>query len=149
MKNSKRCNIKKSQYVEEMSKKFYRASDVTVCVLRVAIPTSEIVSSPMSRKFFDKVTKAFPGVLFNFNPKAEAFLVSTKGKAVCSKEDTFDSEIGENVAYAKAQSKTYSIVARIAKMAAEDYTNWIERVNNISEFFEFASEREKNYVKNL
>lgn len=145
--------LKESNLVAEISKNYYQQpktdkhGEITICVLTVALPLKEIMLGALVPKVLEKVNKAFPAVEFNFNPNAEAFIVSTNGKAVCSGEDVFDEAMGKSIAYAKAQGKIYSICSRIVKIVKETYLKVAEHNQNIEDFLMMSAEREKSYVK--
>lgn len=146
--------LKKKDFVVEISKnyyeqpKVYKQGEIVMCILKAALPLKEIMLGASTPKVIAKITKAFPEVKFNFNPNAEAFIVTAKGKAVCSEEDVFDEAIGKSIAYAKAQGKIYSICSRIIKIIKEFYLNMAESNQNIEDFLMKASERERFYVTN-
>lgn len=146
--------LKKKDFVVEISKnyyeqpKVYKQGEIVMCVLKAALPLREIMLGALTPKVINRITKAFPEVKFNFNPNAEAFIVTAKGKAVCSEEDVFDEAIGKSIAYAKAQGKIYSICSRIIKIIKEFYLNMAESNQNIEDFLMKASERERFYVTN-
>lgn len=146
--------LKKKDFVVEISKnyyeqpKVYKQGEIVMCVLKAALPLREIMLGASTPKVINRITKAFPEVKFNFNPNAEAFIVTAKGKAVCSEEDVFDEAIGKSIAYAKAQGKIYSICSRIIKIIKEFYLNMAESNQNIEDFLMKASERERFYVTN-
>lgn len=146
--------LKKKDFVVEISKnyyeqpKVYKQGEIVMCILKAALPLKEIMLGASTPKVIAKITKAFPEVKFNFNPNAEAFIVTAKGKAVCSEEDVFDEAIGKSITYAKAQGKIYSICSRIIKIIKEFYLNMAESNQNIEDFLMKASERERFYVTN-
>ena len=154
MKEKRFEGLKKKDFVVEISKnyyeqpKVYKQGEIVMCVLKAALPLREIMLGASTPKVIAKITKAFPEVKFNFNPNAEAFIISAKGKAVCSEEDVFDEAIGKSIAYAKAQGKIYSICSRIIKIIKESYLNIAEYNQNIEDFLMKASERERFYVTN-
>lgn len=144
--------LKKSNFVVKISKNYYeqpkteKHGEITVCVLKAALPLKTVMLGALVPKVLDKVTKSFPEVEFNFNPNAEAFIVSANGKAVCSKEDTFDDAIGKSIAYAKAQGKIYSVFSRIIKAIKEIYLDMAEYNQNVEDFLRISADREKSYV---
>lgn len=146
--------LKKRHFVVETSKNYYeqpktdKHGEIIVCVLTAALPLREIMLGALVPKVLNKVTKAFPEVEFNFNPNAEAFIVSANGKAICSEEDIFDKTTGENIAYAKAQGKIYSVCSRIVKIIKEIYLDMAEHNQNVEDFLKMSADREKSYVKN-
>lgn len=145
--------LKKSNLIVEVSKNYYeqpktdKHGEITICVLTAALPLEKIMLGALVPKVLEKVNKAFPEVEFNFNPNAEAFIVSVNGKAVCSGEDTFDEAMGKSIAYAKAQGKVYSVCSRIVKIIKEVYLNIAKNNQNIEDFLMMSAEREKSYVK--
>lgn len=146
--------LKKKDFVVEISKNYYeqpktdKQGEIVMCVLKAALPLRKVMSGASTPKVINKITKAFPEVKFNFNPNAEAFIISAKGKAVCSEEDVFDEAIGKSIAYAKAQGKIYSTCSRIIKIIKESYINIAEYNQNIEDFLMKAAERERSYVTN-
>lgn len=147
------AGLKKRNFVVEISKNYYeqpktdKHGEVVICVLKAALPLEEIMLGSLVPKVLDKVTKAFPEVEFNFNPKAEAFIVSAKGKAICSEDDTFDKSIGESIACSKAQAKIYSVCSRIMKIIKEIYLSTAEYNQNVEDFLRMSADREMSYVK--
>lgn len=145
--------LKKKDFVVEISKnyyeqpKVYKQGEIVMCVLKAALPLREIMLGASTPKVIAKITKAFPEVKFNFNPNAEAFIVTAKGKAVCSEEDVFDEAIGKSIAYAKAQGKIYSICSRIVKIIKEVYLSKVVYNQNVEEFLRIAANRKKILCK--
>lgn len=118
---------------------------VTVCVLRGAIPVKPMTSN-VTRSLLKAVTKGFPEVEFNFNQEHEAFLVTTKGKAVCTKEDTFDETQGKRISYAKAKGKILKVASKIATLTANMHKEYMEHCTEVAEYLANEAEREFAYV---
>lgn len=145
--------FKKRNFIVKVSEHYHeqpktdKHGEITMCILKVALPLKGIMLGALVPKVLDKVTKAFPEVKFNFNPNAEAFIISATGKAVCSEGDIFDETIGRRIAYAKAQGKVYSTCSRIVKVVKEVYISTAEHNQHVQDFLEMLSRREKSYVK--
>ena len=151
IKEARFAGMRKNDFNVEISKDFYvqKESNVVVCVLTVAMPLSNVVPGMMTETLCKRVLNGFPNVEFNYHPKKEAFIIVTKGKAVCFKEDTFDELTGRSVAYAKAYGKSLSTVARIAKIVSKEQSKLAEFNNNLHDFMMIAAEREKEYINRI
>lgn len=149
MKEKRFEGLKKSDYIFEMGKTFFKRDNVTVCVLDVVIPIGDLVPGTISDSLVDKIHSGFPEVQFNYNESFPAFMVGVRGKAVCTPDDEYNEEVGETVAYSKAQAKAYSIVNRLATTMAQHLATWSAHAQNVSEYFKIAQLRETNFVNNI
>lgn len=150
------AGLKKKDFLVEVSKNYYSQLNekagkgaITVCILTTAVPLENISQTHISQNLCTMVEKGFPNVEFNYNPTAEAFIITTKGKAVCSSDDVYHKEVGENVAYAKALGKAFSVASRIVSLAQKEHEEWAEHTKNVSDFLAMASQRELEYVKGV
>lgn len=155
-KEQKFAGLRKKDFLVEVSRDYYGQLDeetakgaITVCVLDTAIPLKNISQSHISEKLHTIVNKGFPNVEFNFNPAAEAFIITTKGKAICSRDDVYQREVGERVAYAKALGKAFSVASRIVSLAQKEHEKWANYTKNVADFLAMASQRELEYVKGV
>lgn len=147
------AGLKKKDFVVEISKNYYqqpkteRHGEVVTCILKAALPLEKVMLGSLVPKVLSRVTRAFPEVEFNYNPNAEAFIMTAIGKAVCSEDDVYDPAVGKSIAYSKAQSKAYSACSRIVKIIKEVYLNMVEHTQNVEDFLKMSADREKSYVK--
>lgn len=147
------AGLKKKDFVVEISKNYYqqpkteRHGEVVTCVLKVALPLKKVMLGSSVPKVLSRVTRAFPEVEFNYNPNAEAFIMTAIGKAVRSEDDVYDPAVGKSISYSKAQSKAYSACSRIVKIIKEVYLNMVEHTQNVEDFLKMSADREKSYVK--
>lgn len=147
------AGLKKKDFVVEISKNYYqqpkteRHGEVVTCVLKAALPLEKVMLDSLVPKVLSRVTRAFPEVEFNYNPNAEAFIMTAIGKAVCLEDDVYDPAVGQSIAYSKAQSKAYSACSRIVKIIKEVYLNMAEHTQNVEDFLKMSADREKSYVK--
>lgn len=149
MKEKRFEGLKKSDYIIEVDKTFFKRDNVTVCVLDVVIPIDDLVPGTISDNLVNRIHSGFPELRFNYNECFPAFMVSVRGKAVCTPDDEYNEEVGETVAYSKAQAKAYSIMNRLAVIIAQNLARWFVHAQNVSEYFKIALEREANFVKNI
>lgn len=150
------AGLKKKDLLVEVSKDYYGQLNekdgkgvITVCLLTTTVPLKNISQTCISKKLYDVVKRAFPNVEFNYHPLAEAFIITTKGKAICSSDDVYQREVGENVAYSKALGKAFSVASRIASLAQKEHRKWAEHTKNVSDFLAMVSQREIEYVKGI
>ena len=149
MKEKRFEGLKKSDYIIEKDKTFFKRDNVTVCVLDVVIPIDDLIPGTISDSLVNKIHLGFPEVQFNYNECFPAFMVNVRGKAVCTPDDEYNEEVGETVAYSKAQAKAYSIVNRLATIMAQHLATWFAHAQNVSEYFKIAQLREMNFVNNI
>ena len=149
MKEKRFEGLKKSDYIIEKDKTFFKRDNVTVCVLDVVIPIDDLIPGTISDSLVNKIHLGFPEVQFNYNECFPAFMVNVRGKAVCTPDDEYNEKVGETVAYSKAQAKAYSIVNRLATIMAQYLATWSAHAQNVSEYFKIAQLREMNFVNNI
>lgn len=149
MKEKRFEGLKKSNYIIEVDKTFFKRDNVTVCVLDVVIPIDDLIPGTISDSLVSRIHLGFPEVQFNYNECFPAFMVNVRGKAVCTPDDEYNEEVGETVAYSKAQAKAYSIVNRLATIMAQYLATWSAHAQNVSEYFKIAQLREMNFVNNI
>lgn len=126
-------------------------NEVTVVVLKLAIPlepiTGGIVSSQMI-KDIEKVATGFPetNLRFNYNPKAPAVLFTVKGKTECRGNDTPDQRIGDAVALAKAQGKAATVASKVLAAVSSALFDAYDAANNAAYYLYRFAVQEKAYV---
>ena len=126
--------------------------EITVCILTTALPLATLSGGFINEdvlKAVKKVSTGFPdaNLEFNYNPKAPAFVFSVKGKTECRGNDVADQRIGDAVAEAKANAKTYIIVNRVATAIAAVMQEQLKRVGDILNFSAMAHQKEVDYVE--
>lgn len=155
VKDIKFAGLRKKDYVLEVKKEFFKHpknekhNETTICSFMTALPLRNVTLTEIPRKMGKMIEKRFPEVEFNDRYGAEAFIITTKGKAVCGNGDTFNERIGENIAYAKALRKAYNITARIIALINKKQLALVEKNLNAVEFLNKIAERETEYIKRM
>ena len=155
VKETKFVFLKKKDYVVEVKKEFFKHpknekhNETTICSFMTALPLKNVVLTNVPRKVWKNIEKRFPEVEFNNTFSTDAFIITTKGKAVCGDGDTFNERIGENIAYAKALRKAYNITSRIIAIINKEQLALVEKNQNVVEFLNKIAERETEYIKRM
>nr|DAF16301.1 MAG TPA: hypothetical protein [Crassvirales sp.] len=155
VKDIKFAGLKKKDYVIEVKKEFFKHSknekhnETTICSFMTALPLRNVVLTKIPSKIWRNIEKRFPEVEFNDVYNSEAFIITTKGKAVCGDGDTFNERVGENIAYAKALRKAYNITSRIIAIINKEQLALVEKNQNVVEFLNKIAERETEYIKRM
>lgn len=155
VKETKFVFLKKKDYVVEIEREFFKHpknekhNETTICSFKTLLPLRNVVLTEIPRKMGKMIEKRFPEVEFNDRYGAEAFIITTKDKAVCSNGDTFNERIGENIAYAKALRKAYNITSRIIAIINKEQMALVEKNQNVVEFLNKIAERETEYIKRM
>lgn len=155
VKDIKFAGLKKKDYVIEVKKELFKHSknekhnETTICSFMTALPLRNVVLTKIPSKIWRNIEKRFPEVEFNDVYNSEAFIITTKGKAVCGDGDTFNERVGENIAYAKALRKAYNITSRIIAIINKEQMALVEKNQNVVEFLNKIAERETEYIKRI
>lgn len=155
VKDIKFAGLKKKDYVIEVKKEFFKHpknekhNETTICSFMAALPLRNVVLTKIPSKIWRNIEKRFSEVEFNDVYNSEAFIITTKGKAVCGDGDTFNERVGENIAYAKALRKAYNITSRIIAIISKEQMALVEKNQNVVEFLNKIAERETEYIKRM
>lgn len=95
-----KVHVEPVQYVVNEDKK------VVVCITEVYLDTPMIESNSYSASFYN-----------------EMYRERVVGIAKCSPNDTFDVEIGKQIAYARAENKAYDIARKYVEKTKRDIDN--------------------------
>lgn len=155
VKDIKFAGLKKKDYVLEVKKEFFKHpkndkhNETTICSFISALPLRNVVLTKIPSRIWRNIEKKFPEVEFNDMYNSEAFIITTKGKAVCGDGDTFNERVGENIAYAKALRKAYSVTSRIIALINKEQLALVNKNQNAIEFLNKIADRETAYIKRM